>query len=240
MHMRAVVGCRLRSAEGPATDTHTREGPEGRERRHKLPCSTGDLPPRRVAAAACTAQFANKNISRIDHAIALPSRYQPQTRWSATPRDEQRAVECDGRRGHEPPPFFFRRPAEDGDGLPLRHIHRRHGGFVAPTRRRQRPTGPWPSPCFATTCRWRLILSTSHMAPLRPCCSLLTPDGPAQCRLTCQQEYTCIIMFPLRPYLASRSANGPYPPPRKSIRLAGGFPFAGDSATGDTGRYMTP
>lgn len=85
------------------------------------------------------------------------------------------------------------------------------------------------------------------MAPLRPSCSLdstacrsvLTPDGPAQCPLTCQQVYTCITMFPLRQYPASRSANGLYPPPRKSSRLASGFPFAGASATGDTGRYAT-
>lgn len=96
---------------------------------------------------------------------------------------------------------------------------------MAPTRR-QWPQAHWPrrpSPCFATTCRWRLILNTSHMAPLRRSCSLdstacrsvLTPDGPAQCPLTCQQVYTCITMLPLCQYLASGSANGLYPPPRK-------------------------
>lgn len=133
------------------------------------------------------------------------------------------------------------------DGLPLlRHIHRQRWWIRGPN-----PPSvahwPRPSPCFATTCRWRLILNTSHMAPLRPSCSLdstacrsvLTPDGPAQCPLTCQQMYTCITMFPLRQYPASRSANGLYPPPRKSSRLASGFPFAGASATGDTGRYAT-
>ena len=78
-----------------------------------------DIPRRRVCAAACTAQFANKNISRIDRTIANPPRYQ------LRPRHEMN----DGRwmgweaRVTEPPPFIDDRWLA-GMACCLRHISR--------------------------------------------------------------------------------------------------------------------